>query len=233
LPAAFALASSTQQASTAAGAGPPQHPGAGGAPLHATTRADARLPKFQFDALGGLAVPCDVGRDRAYLFVARDHQEGRGPSIRFDAGKVQAGVILDEFAGAMRQQILAQPTIISILAIPILIQVYFNSALAYVLNRLAGEAHCVAGPSALIGASNFFELAVAAAIICGFPYVVHHAELQLVAVPLWHHKPLYQSYLIIDRDRKGSEIIDLGILLQTCHIRLGIQPAYLRAGLDS
>jgi arsenite transporter len=70
-------------------------------------------------------------------------------------------VLLFGFQG---QQILAQPAIIAILAVPILIQVYFNSALAYVLNRLAGEAHRVAGPSALIGASNFFELAVAAAI---------------------------------------------------------------------
>ena len=52
---------------------------------------------------------------------------------------------------------------------PILIQVYFNSGLAYLLNRAAGEQHCVAAPSALIGASNFFELAVAAAIsIFGF-----------------------------------------------------------------
>ena len=50
------------------------------------------------------------------------------------------------------------------LAVPILIQVYFNAGLAYSLNRLMGEQHCVAGPSALIGASNFFELAVAAAI---------------------------------------------------------------------
>ncbi|MBB2963470.1 ACR3 family arsenite efflux pump ArsB [Methylobacterium sp. R2-1] len=47
---------------------------------------------------------------------------------------------------------------------PILIQVYLNSGLAYLMNRVAGEPHCVAGPSALIGASNFFELAVAAAI---------------------------------------------------------------------
>ena len=47
---------------------------------------------------------------------------------------------------------------------PILIQVYFNSGLTYLLNRAADEAHCVAAPSALIGASNFFELAVAAAI---------------------------------------------------------------------
>ena len=48
-----------------------------------------------------------------------------------------------------------------------------------------------------------------AAWICGFPYVAHRTELQLVAVPLWHHKPLYQSYLIVDRNRKGSGILDL------------------------
>ena len=48
-----------------------------------------------------------------------------------------------------------------------------------------------------------------AAWICGFPYVAHRSELQLVAVPLWHHKPLYQSYLIVDRNRKGSGILDL------------------------
>ena len=70
-------------------------------------------------------------------------------------------VLLFGFQG---EQILSQPLIIAILAVPILIQVYFNAGLAYVLNRAAGEAHCVAGPSALIGASNFFELAVAAAI---------------------------------------------------------------------
>ena len=70
-------------------------------------------------------------------------------------------VLLFGFQG---DQILAQPLVIALLAVPILIQVYFNAGLAYVLNRLAGEQHCVAGPSALIGASNFFELAVAAAI---------------------------------------------------------------------
>ena len=48
-----------------------------------------------------------------------------------------------------------------------------------------------------------------AAWICGFPYVAHRSELQLVAVPLWHHKPLYRSYLIVDRDRKGTGILDL------------------------
>jgi ACR3 family arsenite transporter len=70
-------------------------------------------------------------------------------------------VLLFGFQG---EQILAQPLIIGMLAVPILIQVYFNSGLAYLLNRAAGEQHCVAAPSALIGASNFFELAVAAAI---------------------------------------------------------------------
>jgi ACR3 family arsenite transporter len=70
-------------------------------------------------------------------------------------------VLLFGFQG---QQIIAQPVVIALLAVPILIQVYFNSGLAYLLNRLTGEAHCVAAPSALIGASNFFELAVAAAI---------------------------------------------------------------------
>jgi ACR3 family arsenite transporter len=66
--------------------------------------------------------------------------------------------------GFQGEQIVAQPLVIALLAVPILIQVYFNSTLAYLLNRATGEAHCVAAPSALIGASNFFELAVAAAI---------------------------------------------------------------------
>ncbi len=60
--------------------------------------------------------------------------------------------------------IVAQPMVIAMLAVPILIQVLFNSSLAYALNRRLGVAHCVAAPSALIGASNFFELAVATAI---------------------------------------------------------------------
>jgi len=70
-------------------------------------------------------------------------------------------VLLFAFQG---NAILAQPLIIALLAVPILIQVFFNSSLAYLLNRAVGEKHSVACPSALIGASNFFELAVAAAI---------------------------------------------------------------------
>ena len=70
-------------------------------------------------------------------------------------------VLLFAFQG---QAILEQPLVIVMLAVPILIQVFFNSGLAYWLNRKVGEKHAVACPSALIGASNFFELAVAAAI---------------------------------------------------------------------
>jgi ACR3 family arsenite transporter len=71
-------------------------------------------------------------------------------------------VLLFGFQG---EQIIRQPLVIVMLAVPILIQVYFNSGLAYLLNRHFGVAHCVAAPSALIGASNFFELAVATAIV--------------------------------------------------------------------
>ena len=70
-------------------------------------------------------------------------------------------VLLFSFQG---EQIIAQPLVIVMLAVPITIQVYFNSGLAYLLSRHFGVEHCVAGPSALIGASNFFELAVAVAI---------------------------------------------------------------------
>ena len=71
-------------------------------------------------------------------------------------------VLLFGFQG---QQLVARPLVIVLLAVPILVQVYLNAGLAYLLNRLLGSAHSVAGPSALIGASNFFELAVATAIV--------------------------------------------------------------------
>ncbi|MBO9688947.1 MAG: ACR3 family arsenite efflux transporter [Mitsuaria chitosanitabida] len=70
-------------------------------------------------------------------------------------------VLLFAFQG---ERVLAQPLVIALLAVPILLQVAFNSTLAYLLNRALGVRHDVAGPSALIGASNFFELAVATAI---------------------------------------------------------------------
>ena len=80
----------------------------------------------------------------------------------FSMAALLATVVL--LFGFQGEQIIRQPLVILLLAIPIAVQVYFNSMLAYWLNRKLGVAHEVAGPSALIGASNFFELAVAAAI---------------------------------------------------------------------
>jgi ACR3 family arsenite transporter len=80
----------------------------------------------------------------------------------FSLGALLATLIL--LSGFQGEMIIAQPLIIALLAVPILIQVFFNSGLAYLLNRQVCSPHCVAGPSALIGASNFFELAVATAI---------------------------------------------------------------------
>ena len=91
----------------------------------------------------------------------------RLPSVLARLGPLSLAALLATLVllfGFQGEQILRQPLVIALLAVPILIQVYFNSGLAYLLNRASGEAHCVAGPSALIGASNFFELAVAAAI---------------------------------------------------------------------
>ena len=96
----------------------------------------------------------------------------RQGTARFDALLARLGplsiaallatlVLLFAFQGTA---ILDQPLVIAMLAVPIVIQVVFNASVAYGLNRTVGEAHCVAGPSALIGASNFFELAVATAI---------------------------------------------------------------------
>src|SRR6218665_152300 len=103
--------------------------------------------------------------------LLRRYLLARGPAT-FDAVMARIGpwsitallltlVLLFAFQG---EAILRQPLVIALLAVPILIQVFFNSGLAYWLNRLVGEKHNVACPSALIGASNFFELAVAAAI---------------------------------------------------------------------
>ncbi|MBC7701135.1 ACR3 family arsenite efflux transporter [Aquabacterium sp.] len=112
-----------------------------------------------------IVIPVVVAQGLRHVLLAR------GPDA-FDAALAKIGpwsitallatlVLLFAFQG---QAILQKPLVIALLAVPILIQVIFNSALAYWLNRRVGETHDVACPSALIGASNFFELAVAAAI---------------------------------------------------------------------
>jgi ACR3 family arsenite transporter len=106
-------------------------------------------------------------------------------------------VLLFGFQG---EQIIAQPIVIALLAVPILIQVYFNAGLAYLLNRISGERHCVAGPSALIGASNFFELAVAAAIsLFGF----HSGAALATVVGVLIEVPVMLSVVAVVNRTKG------------------------------
>ena len=109
-------------------------------------------------------------------------------------------VLLFGFQG---RQILAQPLVIAMLAVPILIQVYFNSGLAYLLNRRLGVAHCVAGPSALIGASNFFELAVATAVSV---FGVHSGAALATVVGVLIEVPVMLSVVhIVNRSRGWYE----------------------------
>lgn len=130
--------------------------------------------------LSSISVPWDTLLTSVVLYIVipvllaqgwRKALLAKGPAA-FEAAMARIGpwsiaallltlVLLFAFQG---RAIIAQPLIIALLAVPILIQVAFNSALAYWLNRVVGEKHAVACPSALIGASNFFELAVAAAI---------------------------------------------------------------------
>lgn len=109
-------------------------------------------------------------------------------------------VLLFGFQG---QQIIAQPLVIALLAVPILLQVYFNAGLAYLLNRRFGVAHCVAGPSALIGASNFFELAVAAAVSL---FGVHSGAALATVVGVLIEVPVMLSVVaIVNRSRHWYE----------------------------
>jgi ACR3 family arsenite transporter len=130
--------------------------------------------------VASITVPWDTLITSVVLYIVipvilaqlwRRHLLSRGQAA-FDATLAMIGpwsigallltlVLLFAFQG---KAIIDQPLIIALLAVPILIQVFFNSSLAYVLNRAVGEKHSIACPSALIGASNFFELAVAAAI---------------------------------------------------------------------
>ena len=109
-------------------------------------------------------------------------------------------VLLFGFQG---QQIVQQPLVIALIAVPILIQVYFTSGLAYLLNRRLGVAHCVAGPSALIGASNFFELAVATAV--GL-FGVHSGAALATVVGVLIEVPVVLSVVkIVNRSRNWYE----------------------------
>ena len=121
-------------------------------------------------------------------------------------GPVSLGALLATLVllfGFQGRQIVAQPAIIALLAVPILIQVYFNAGLAYWLNRRFGVPHCVAGPSALIGASNFFELAVATAV--GL-FGVHSGATLATVVGVLIEVPVMLSVVrIVNRSKRWYE----------------------------
>jgi ACR3 family arsenite transporter len=112
-----------------------------------------------------IIVPVVISQVLRKVMLAKSHAEFEALLKRIQP--ISLSALLATLAllfGFQGLQILKQPFIIGLLAIPIIIQVYFNSMLAYWLNKKLKVAHCVAAPSALIGASNFFELAVATAI---------------------------------------------------------------------
>jgi ACR3 family arsenite transporter len=113
-----------------------------------------------------IVVPVFVAQLWRRLLLARGGQAALARTLRSLAPVSLSALLLTLVLlfGLQGEQILRQPLVIAMLAVPILIQVYFNAGLAYWLNRQLGVEWCVAGPSALIGASNFFELAVATAI---------------------------------------------------------------------
>ncbi len=113
-----------------------------------------------------IVVPVIVAQLWRRVLLARGGMPALGRALRRLAPLSLSALLLTLVLlfGLQGEQIMRQPTVIALLAVPILIQVYFNAGLAYWLNRKLGVAWCVAGPSALIGASNFFELAVATAI---------------------------------------------------------------------
>ncbi len=120
-------------------------------------------------------------------------------------------ILLFGFQGKM---IIAQPMIIALLAAPILIQVFFNSGLAYLLNRHVRSPHCVAGPSALIGASNFFELAVATAIaLFGFE---SGAALATVVGVLIEVPVMLMAVRVVNQSRGWYEQRDGVVPYETC-----------------
>jgi len=116
--------------------------------------------------------------------------------------------------GFQGNQIISAPLIIAMLAVPILIQVFFNSGLAYFLNRQVRSPHCVAGPSALIGASNFFELAVATAIaLFGFE---SGAALATVVGVLIEVPVMLMAVRVVNRSRTWYERRDGIVPYEEC-----------------
>ena len=114
-----------------------------------------------------IVIPVIIAQLWRFLRLRAGGQPGLDRTLKtsapFSLGALLLTLVL--LFGPQGEQIVRQPFVIALLAVPIIVQVYLNAGLAYWLNRRLGVAWCVAGPSALIGASNFFELAVATAIV--------------------------------------------------------------------
>lgn len=114
-----------------------------------------------------IVVPLIIANVWRRIVLQKSNGEQRLHNTIERLGPISIGALLLTLIllfGYQGEQILAQPLIIALISVPILVQVLFNAGFAYLLNRWLGSPHCIAGPSALIGASNFFELAVATAI---------------------------------------------------------------------
>ncbi len=148
-----------------------------------------------------IVIPVVIAQLARRAFLARGQAAFDATLAKIDPWSIAALlatlVLLFAFQG---KAIIDQPLIIAMLAVPILIQVLFNSALAYGLNRAVGEKHNIAGPSALIGASNFFELAVAAAIsLFGF----HSGAALATVVGVLIEVPVMLLVVRVVNDSKG------------------------------
>ncbi|AUI07933.1 MULTISPECIES: ACR3 family arsenite efflux transporter [Stenotrophomonas] len=152
-----------------------------------------------------IMVPVLVAALLRHWILSRHGQPGLQAALR-RLGPLSLSALLLTLVllfGFQGQQIMQQPLVIALIAVPILIQVYFTSGLAYLLNRRLGVAHCVAGPSALIGASNFFELAVATAV--GL-FGVHSGAALATVVGVLIEVPVMLSVVkIVNRSRDWYE----------------------------
>ncbi|MEJ2128287.1 MAG: ACR3 family arsenite efflux transporter [Woeseiaceae bacterium] len=153
-----------------------------------------------------IVVPLIIATGWRRRLLAKPDGQMRLQSVIAQLGPVSLMALLATLIllfGFQGQQIIAAPLIIALLAVPILIQVFVNSGLAYLLNRQVRSPHCVAGPSALIGASNFFELAVATAIaLFGFE---SGAALATVVGVLIEVPVMLAAVKVVNRSRQWYE----------------------------
>ena len=164
-----------------------------------------------------IVVPLVIANLWRRTLLNRKDGQARLAQVISRLGPMSLGALLVTLVllfGFQGEQIIAAPMIIAMLSVPILIQVFFNSGLAYLLNRQVRSPHCVAGPSALIGASNFFELAVATAIaLFGFE---SGAALATVVGVLIEVPVMLAAVQVVNRSREWYERRDGVVPFEQC-----------------